>query len=166
MNPNKFKRPYIYTKQLQFLLKDKQLPVQKRKHTIQTAGSSESDEDSAPKNVWVPRKKIRIHKVEETSDDNGNDMADDYTNEANTAPEIETRTVPSERHGQFAFANVEVSTKNDSEDSDKMFLMSLLPHLRSIPEEFRLNVKLELMQVLRVANESTAKLKYPYSNLD
>lgn len=165
VNPFKFKRPYIYSKQLQFLLKDKKLPVQRKKTPIQVGSSESDDEDSRPKNVWVSKKRIKLQKAEEESDDD-NDVTDDYTFEANATTElIDTRNT-SDVHGQFAFANVDAQIRGDSEDSDRMFLMSLLPHLRSIPEEFRLNVKLELMQVLRVANESTAKLKYPSSSLD
>lgn len=160
VNSSKFKRPYLYSKQLQFLLKDKKLPDPRDK-VIKTALSSESDDGDttkdSKKNVWVRSKKLKTHKIEEESDDD-NQMPEDTT-EVNIT-DSDARNI-SEGHGQFAY--VDVAEKSDS---DKMFLMSLLPHMRSIPEEFKLNVKLELMQVLRVANESTAKLKYLPSCLD
>lgn len=106
--------------------------------------------------MWVPKKKIKIQRKEESDvEDNDNDSyAENYNFEvATTIESVETK--PSiVRAGEFAFANVE------SEDLDKMFLLSLLPHLKSIPEEFRLNAKMNLLQVLRVANDSTSTLKY------
>ncbi|CAF4871121.1 unnamed protein product [Pieris macdunnoughi] len=52
---------------------------------------------------------------------------------------------------EFAFANVEGPSKSDDDDPDRMFLLSLLPHIKAIPDEYRLNVKMDLMQVLRNA---------------
>ncbi|XP_030041099.1 uncharacterized protein LOC115456254 [Manduca sexta] len=160
LRPNRTRRPYIYAKQLQFLLRDQDLP---RKDEIED-GTTESDEETKVKKVWRSRKKLKLIKDEEqTSED---DVADvdtmvDVRDESNETMEI---NIPQNSHSkmsrsqtdEFAFASVD-SQKTDTDDPDRLFLLSLLPHMKSIPEEFRLNVKMELMQVLRNANYATSK---------
>ncbi|KAI5639655.1 BESS motif domain-containing protein [Phthorimaea operculella] len=104
-NPNRSKRPYLYSKQLHIVIKDEQ----------------SSEEDA----TYVDVEPF---------------MSD--TEKSATKPK------PVE---DFAFASVS-NIESAVEDCDKMFLLSLLPHLKSIPEENRLNAKMELLQVLRNAN--------------
>lgn len=159
-NPHKSKRPYLYSKQLQFLLKDQKLP-KRSPATSKEDGSVESaEEGDERKPRWKPRKKLKLSKHDDPSEDEDvfdiQDRSD--SDDFSSKPIISSiKGAPHYESGQFAFANVDAVLK-DSDDPDKMFLMSLLPHLKSIPEEFRLNAKMELMQVLQQANYSIAKL--------
>lgn len=161
-NPHKSKRPYLYSKQLQFLLKDNKLP----KRSSGPTKGEESEEDGAEeiKPRWKPRKKLKLSKHDDPSDEEeiifdgqDNDSDEFSATEPNTSSKG-TANNETSSHGQFAFANVDSFMKDNNDDPDKMFLMSLLPHLKSIPEEFRLNAKMELMQVLQQANHSISKL--------
>nr|XP_021182787.2 uncharacterized protein LOC110371035 [Helicoverpa armigera] len=160
-NPNRTKKPYIYCKHLQFLLKDQELP---RKEDEGTSDSSES-KPIKQKRVWRSKKKLKLVKDEESSEeDNDNtfdDTLDDSREYSMDAPETsrpaKQAKMSKSEVDEFAFANVDAHIKSDSDDPDKMFLLSLLPHLKTIPEEFRLNVKMELMQVLRTANYNTVR---------
>ncbi|XP_013200560.1 uncharacterized protein LOC106143112 [Amyelois transitella] len=152
-NPNKTKRPYIYSKQLQFLLKNQDMPA----NTNECSSGSDDDPRSRDRTVWKTKKRLKLSKTEHSSDednDNDNDNVEHQEMFMNYNNGDETNEVPVINHSkpeEFAFANVDVSLRND-EDPDKMFLLSLLPHIKSIPEEFRLNVKMEMMQVLNNAN--------------
>lgn len=90
-----------------------------------------------------------------SSDDDNDNIQEDSTSfnevEINVPPPAKGSRTSKQLFDEFAFANVD---QKSEEDTDKMFLLSLLPHLKSIPEEFRLNVKMELMQVLRQASFS------------
>lgn len=160
-NPNKGRRPYIYAKKLQFLLKNQELREVKKRNSENA--SSESEEDTKSK-VWKPRKKIKVIKYEDrTSDEDvveiGENDPQDQRDDSNDGTEANSMRTDSKTNKptteEFAFANVDVP-KYDNDDSDKMFLMSLLPHLKSVREELKINVKMELMQVLCNANYSAA----------
>ncbi|KAL4715141.1 hypothetical protein ACJJTC_012188 [Scirpophaga incertulas] len=150
-NPQRTRRPYIYTKQLQFLLKN------------QSVEDECSDGDGPKRKKWRQRRKMSIKKddassEEETRVSESNDDAEctvyvdgeeEYEVPKKTAKQNEPPTE------EFLFANVDAQqSKYDSDDPDRMFLLSLLPHLKSIPEDMRINVKMDLMQVLQNANIS------------
>lgn len=159
MRSNKTRRPYIYFKQLQFLLKEQELPLKEA-----TEHSSDSEEEVKAKKIWRPSKKLKLVKYEEetSDDDNGDvDNADEERDDSCdgveiNVPQIKRPKSNSTHTDEFAFASVDGQIKNDSDDPERLFLLSLLPHLKSIPEESKLNVKMELMQVLRNANYATA----------
>ncbi|CAH0726435.1 unnamed protein product, partial [Brenthis ino] len=145
-HPNRTKRPYLYSKQLQFLLKQQNIQ--------QDEASGESDNGRVKKKAWRPRKKLKLTK-ESSEDDNDVDYNDDSSNDGSEG--VPKQSVCNKFIDDFAFASVDSQSKSDQhDDPDKMFLLSLLPHLKSIPEDMRLNVKLDLMQVLRNANYHTA----------
>uniref|UniRef100_A0A2A4JID6 BESS domain-containing protein n=1 Tax=Heliothis virescens TaxID=7102 RepID=A0A2A4JID6_HELVI len=160
-NPNRTKKPYIYCRHLQFLLKDQELPHK------DDEGTSDSEESKPikKKRVWRSKKKLKLVKDEETSEednDNTFDVTPDDSREhsmdaAETSRPAKQAKVTKPEIDEFAFANVDAQIKSESDDPDKMFLLSLLPHLKTIPEEFRLNVKMELMQVLRNANYNSVR---------
>lgn len=168
VNP-KTKKPYVYCKQLQFLLKNRNL-LGKLKHHIQVESSEDSDNDK-PKTTWKKKKRLHITGPKDYDSDNTDDVitGDQSYNYEEIKPEAEMSASepiePIEQIDQFAFVDTqprnEVQPRNeykiDNEDTDKMFLLSLLPHLKSIPEQFRLNVKVELMNVLRTAYDNTRK---------
>lgn len=145
-------------------MKDQELP---RKDSLDL--SSESDEPVKPakptKKVWRKKQKLKLVKDEDesTEEDNSNtfDTQEDsreYSNDAlDTTLPPKIPKLSKTPVDEFAFASVDSQIKTEPEDCDKMFLLSLLPHLKTIPEEFRLNVKMELMQVLRNANYSTTQ---------
>ncbi|KAJ2944541.1 hypothetical protein O0L34_g3889 [Tuta absoluta] len=153
-NPNRSKRPYLYSKHLQFLLKN------------QIAGSdfggggtagASSGSDDAPiakkrkKKVWKNKKQHSIViKDEQSSEEEDASYAEvePFFSDAEKSATKTTKAVE-----DFAFASVS-SIDGGVDDCDKMFLLSLLPHLKSIPEENRLNAKMELLQVLRNANHN------------
>lgn len=90
------------------------------------------------------------------NDDNKSDGSNvDEENETKSPKKIKTNS--NSLVGEIAFANVDAHSFNESEDSDKLFLISLLPHLKSIPDEFKLNVKMDMMNVLRNANFNTSQ---------
>lgn len=134
--------------------------------------SSESDETEKQgkkvKKVWRKKQKLKLVKDEDESseDDNSHNFdtqedSRDYSNDGTDSirpSKVAKLSKPQNQLDEFAFANVDAQIK-ETEDPDKMFLLSLLPHLKTIPEEFRLNVKVELMQVLRNANYNTAQHK-------
>ncbi|XP_013181299.1 PREDICTED: uncharacterized protein LOC106127670 [Papilio xuthus] len=156
VNPNRHKRPYIYSKKLSFLLKEE---------PAQAGASTESEDGEKTSSVWRTRRKLKIKK--ESSDDNDDSETYGYNDDtkSNASNDVgddenETQTLPKKTKtnslvGEIAFANVDAQSFNESEDSDKLFLLSLLPHLKSIPEEFKLNVKMDMMNVLRNANFNT-----------
>ncbi|XP_050362236.1 uncharacterized protein LOC126781338 [Nymphalis io] len=149
-HPNRTRRPYLYSKQLQFLLK-------KQMEHPET-GSSESDDGRNKRRAWRPKKKLKLTK-ESSEEENENDNNDDYhLNEDISIDMPQKHNVISKSNviDEFAFANVDSQVRSDLEDPDKLFLLSLLPHFKSIPEEMRLNVKMDMMQVLRNANYHTA----------
>ncbi|XP_049871992.1 uncharacterized protein LOC126370913 [Pectinophora gossypiella] len=154
-NPNRTKRPYIYCKQLQFLLKNEST-AQETEGAVGGA-SSESDDGAKPrKQAWrSTKKRLQLVKDEEqtSEDDNDTDYQEPSVSYSNDEGDSLPLKIPrnSKTVDEFAFANVD-SKSVDLEDADKMFLLSLLPHLKSIPEELRLNAKMELLQVLRNAN--------------
>lgn len=165
-NPNRTKKPYIYCKQLQFLLKDQDLP---QKEEIELSSDTDDSGKRTKQSKWRKKQKLKLPKDDdESSEDNSNtvdtqDDSRDYSNDGMEAAPRPTKQpkiakVPVQLD-EFAFANVDAQIKIEPEDPDKMFLLSLMPHLKSIPEEFRLNVKMELMQVLRNANYNIAQHK-------
>lgn len=90
------------------------------------------------------------------NDDNKSDGSNvDEENETKSPKKIKTNS--NSLVGEIAFANVDAHSFSESEDSDKLFLISLLPHLKSIPDEFKLNVKMDMMNVLRNANFNTSQ---------
>ncbi|CAB3231391.1 unnamed protein product [Arctia plantaginis] len=166
-NPNRTKKPYIYTKQLQFLLKDQEMPRKEGPDLSSDSDQAEKNGKQAKK-VWRKKQKLRLVKDDdESSEDDSSHNFDtqedsrDYSNDGTDSirpPKIAKISIPQSQLDEFAFANVDAQVK-ETEDSDKMFLLSLLPHLKTVPEESRLNVKVELMQVLRNANYSAAQHK-------
>lgn len=167
-NPNRTRRPYIYTKQLQFLFKNTTPPPPQA-----DGGASSDSDDTARKSkskVWKFKKRLKLAKdsqesSEEDDDDNNdnNDNSDqneesrEYLNEETNFAEIPIKIRKISNTDDFAFANVDAQPKNDGEDPDKLFLLSLLPHLKAVPEESRLNVKMDLMQVLRNASYAASR---------
>lgn len=159
-NPNKTRRPYIYFKHLQFLLKSDSPVVTPANEVV----SSESDDQANQSKKWRFKRKLKLPKADETSDednDNGNfdnnDESRDYSNEGvdyEFPVKVAKVSKPSD---EFAFANVDAQLKNENDDPDRLFLLSLLPHLKAVPEESRLNVKMDLMQVLRNASYSVSR---------
>lgn len=159
-NPSRQRRPYIYMKQLSFLK-----PISSRSKPIELRSEEEfSHSEEEPSKV----KKRRRHKVvvkkerrrssacttdDETYLDLGNNKgsedSDDLGNQSNQNPNTSARNLIVQKSDNFAFANVDVP--NDSNDCDKLFLLSMLPYLKSIPDEYKLNVKMELMQVIQNA---------------
>lgn len=149
---------------MQFLLKDQDVPQKDEGD----AATSESDEDKPikkTKKVWRYKKKLKLVKDEETSDEDNDvtyealDDSRDY-NSIDTSETTRPAKLPKLNKPQideFAFANVDAQIKPESDDPDRMFLLSLLPHFKSVPDELRLNVKMELMQVLRNANYNTVR---------
>lgn len=126
----------------------------KQQNIQQDEVSGESDNGRVKKKAWRPRKKLKLTK-ESSEDDNDVDYNDDSSNDGSEG--VPKQSVCNKFIDDFAFASVDSQSKSDQhEDPDKMFLLSLLPHLKSIPEDMRLNVKLDLMQVLRNANYHTA----------
>ncbi|CAK1549651.1 unnamed protein product [Leptosia nina] len=134
-NPSRTRKPYVYCRHLEFLLK-------RRK----TKKDGENEQPEIPPRAWKTVRKIKLTRV--SSDEEQDFYYDDLPQEPS---EVEiTPTKPTDT--EFVFASVDGNNKPASEgndDSDKMFLLSLLPHLKAIPEENRLGVKMELMQVLR-----------------
>lgn len=148
-NPNRTKRPYVYSKHLQFLLNKSELAT-----TDQDKGASSESDDGKRQVYWSSRKKkMKLAKEEDPSSDDDNDNQEDSTSlnelEINVPLPAKLPRPSKQMFDEFAFANVD---QKNEEDTDKMFLLSLLPHLKAIPEEFRLNVKMDLMQVLRQAS--------------
>lgn len=129
-NPSRTNRPYIYLQNLQFLLKDKRIANRK-------PVSSDSDDD---KPISEKRRRTIKKEIDHESND---DMESDDADTSAKAGESE-----------FAFANTDVapSTSSEIDNSDKLFLMSLLPHLQTVPSRKKLDVKMELINVLRNAN--------------
>lgn len=121
-------------------------------------GDAESDSDEAQKSTWKRRKSLKLVKNEESSeDDNGGDnyleempVYYDYSEADGSQPTKIAKTSNSRGPEEFAFANVD-----SSDDCDRMFLLSLLPHLKAIPEEFRMDAKIELMQIIRNAKRKS-----------
>ncbi|KAH9635029.1 hypothetical protein HF086_004383, partial [Spodoptera exigua] len=162
-NPNRTKKPYIYSRQLQFLLKDQEELPRKE----DGGGTTESDDDRPikKKKVWRSKKKLKLVKEETSEDDNDNsvnfeaiDDSRDYTldtSETGRSAKVPKASKP--QVDEFAFASVDTQMKTESDDPDRMFLLSLLPHLKTIPEEFRLNVKMDMMHVLRNASYNSAR---------
>lgn len=130
--------------------------------------SSESDEPLAKKpkkhNMWRYKKKFKLTKDDDQStEDDENDNNDhgtsdnneelrEYSNDETNFPEVSLKVGKIPKPDEFVFANVDAQPKSEGEDPDKLFLISLLPHLKAVPEEARLNVKMDLMQVLRNAS--------------
>ncbi|XP_026757390.2 uncharacterized protein LOC113517059 [Galleria mellonella] len=159
-NPNRTRKPYIYYKQLQFLLKNQTQP-----QNNEGEASSESDEVLKPNRAatsWRCKKKLKIGKEEEQSSDDDNDNTEnqeesqDYSNDGVDVI-IPSKIPKMNKTDEFAFASVDAPSKNELDDPDRMFLLSLLPHLKTIPEELRLNAKMELMQVLQNANYTATR---------
>ncbi|CAH2066110.1 unnamed protein product, partial [Iphiclides podalirius] len=161
MNPNRSKRPYIYSKKLQFLLKNQD--------ASDNHGASTESDGEKKSSIWRTKRKLKINKDssdEDNDNDNDNfnfndDSKSNCSNEVADNNETRTPAKQPKLHSavavdEFAFANVDVQGANEPEDCDKLFLLSLLPHLKSIPEEHRLNVKMEMMHVLRNANFNTS----------
>ncbi|XP_045767712.1 uncharacterized protein LOC123869028 [Maniola jurtina] len=141
-HPNRTKRPYLYARQLQFLKLKMNNP-----ETSQEVASSDSEDGRRTKRVWKPKKRLRL--TRQSSDDD-NDDNDDYRSNDDAAIELPIKNTINKQIDEFAFASVDNNqSRCEPEDPDKLFLLSLLPHLKSIPEEYRLNVKMEMMQVLR-----------------
>lgn len=138
-----------------------------RKEDPDASSDSEESKTTKKKRVWKYKKRFKLVKNEETSeDDNSNnntfdvalDDSRDYSNDGiETTRPAKVAKISKPPIDEFAFASVDTQIKTDPDDCDKMFLLSLLPHLKTIPEEFRLNVKMELMQVLKNANYNTER---------
>ncbi|VVC97318.1 uncharacterized protein LOC126979940 [Leptidea sinapis] len=147
VNPNRSRRPYIYSRQLEFLLKRHTLPKRD--------GSSDSEDGAKRSHVidWKHKKKLRLSRP-------SSDEEDTYEDERQDDIEVEIPNLSNNSKPmvtEFAFANVDardvLSKPNlDGEEPEKMFLLSLLPHLKAIPEQYRLNVKMDIMQVIRNAS--------------
>ncbi|XP_063839278.1 uncharacterized protein LOC135088358 [Ostrinia nubilalis] len=156
--PNKTRRPYIYFKQLQFLLKSDTPAAQPNE-----GETSESDENSKQSKKWTFRKKLKLAKDAESSEDDNynldNEESRDYSNECAVEYEMPVQVAKiTQPADEFAFANVDAhGSKTDNDDPDRLFLLSLLPHLKAVPEENRLNAKMDLMQVLRNASYSVCR---------
>lgn len=157
--PSRSRRPYIYYKKLQFLLhsSDSTAPPAQ-------ADPESSDSDSAVKKKFSLRKTCSLTVRQDDSDEDNLDDNCDNNSANNSDVEDEVRSPPAkiskynQSVDQFAFANVDPVPKPDSDnDPDRLFLLSLLPHLKSVPEAIRLNVKMELMQVLQNANYSLVR---------
>ena len=134
---------------MQFLIKP-----EKKQRTDDVSGDSE--DTRVTRRVWKPRKKLKLTK-ESSAEDNDVTCNDDSASNDGSVDLPKHNVCNKEFIDDFAFASVDTPSKTDQQDdSDKMFLLSLLPHLKSIPESMRLNIKLELMQVLRNANYYTA----------
>ncbi|CAG9567473.1 unnamed protein product [Danaus chrysippus] len=149
-NPNKSKRPYLYSRQLQFLFKDS------KDTQNNEAGSSESEEGRT-KTVWKPTKKLSLKKEGFSEEYQAVKSIDNDDYRSNEEVSMEVPVKHSGGHGknateEFAFACVDTQNRTEQEDPDKLFLLSLLPHIKTIPEEMRLNVKMDIMQVLRNGN--------------
>ncbi|XP_059059401.1 uncharacterized protein LOC131852701 [Achroia grisella] len=159
-NPNRTRKPYIYFKHLQFLLKNQSIP-----ENNEGEASSESDEVLKPNRAtssWRCKRKLKIGKEEDQSSEDDNEEignheeSREYSND--DVDVLVTSKIPKiNKPDEFAFASVDTSTKTEPDDSDRLFLLSLLPHLKTIPEELRLNVKMELMQVLQNANYTATR---------
>ncbi|KAM3962749.1 uncharacterized protein ACR2FA_003132 [Aphomia sociella] len=158
-NPNRTRKPYIYYKHLQFLLKN-QIYSQN-----EGDGSSESDEVLKSKRAvtsWRCKKKLKIGKeAEQSSDDDNDDIGNheesrDYSNDA-VDLNIPSKVPKTSKPGEFVFASVDAPIKTEADDPERLFLLSLLPHLKTIPEEHRLGIKMELMQVLQNANYAATR---------
>lgn len=158
-NPARTRRPYLYCKQLQFLLKDQEMPPE---------ATATSDSDDGPRFTMKKRKiwKPKAHAAKDdegTTEEEENFDYDDVRSNNSNDDEI-TVDVPLPKSSknkppvdEFVFANVDLQPTKDGEDPDKLFFLSLLPHFKAIPEEFRLNVKMELMQVLQNAHYNTVR---------
>lgn len=152
-NPNRTKRPYVYCKHLQFLLNKSESGAGDQ----DGRGGASSESDDGKRQVsWSSRKKkMKLAKEEDLVSSDDDNLQEDSASltevEINIPPPAKIPRNSKPMFDEFAFANVDQKTE---EDTDKMFLLSLLPHLKAIPEEFRLNVKMELMQVLRQASFS------------
>ncbi|XP_041969012.1 uncharacterized protein LOC121725902 [Aricia agestis] len=150
-NPEKWKHPYAHSERLRFLAKC----VQHRGGKVPngTGGnSSESDEDKKPKVGFRAKAKIKLYR-ESDNDDDGMDtsgcVASDHVETVDAQPMANINPYGEE---SFAFANVESQPmRYEPDDPEKMFLLSLLPHLKNVPERSRLNVKMDMMQVLKNA---------------
>lgn len=122
-----------------------------------SSASDEEKERERNKKIWKTKKTLKLVKAEELSseseEDNYQEEFISYSND-NTEHEIPAKIPRTSKSEEFLFASVDRQDKVDGEDADKMFLLSLLPHLKSIPEAYRLNAKMDLMQVLRNANYS------------
>ncbi|XP_052747224.1 uncharacterized protein LOC112058525 [Bicyclus anynana] len=149
-HPNRTKRPYLYAKQLGFL------KLQKTDAQCQEVGSSDSDSGRRSKRVWKTKKRLKL--ARQSSDDDNDTADDDYSTVEDATNDSSAKNASGKHNSmvdEFAFANVDQS-RTESEDPDKLFLLSLLPHLKTIPDEFRLNVKMEMMQVLRNAQHQVS----------
>ena len=112
-------------------------------------------------------------KIEESDGEADNPMVEDYDmsgNEANTSkdyipavnssenyrvlpvrytkPACENSLAPFDNELQDMISNSGQKTIVDEEDYDKMFLLSLLPILRQIPEHKKLDVRIQMQQIL------------------
>lgn len=130
----------------------------KDNQALPTREDSSESEDGSKKITWRRRDKVSLNtQMTEPSDDDDNqnyaDNDDEYEVHVPTKNQsIQSQSKPPEDTA-FVFANVDtVPPKRDSDDPDKLFLLSLLPHLKSIPEGYRLSVKMELMKILQNAN--------------
>lgn len=159
------------------MLKDRDYPKKYYNRSGNPDVSSESEEPTNTKNVWRLRKRIKLAQAQEQTseeeqededstnfdsieDNDTRDFSIDGITASSSAIKVDrsveiNQEVP--KTDEFVFASVDTPSKTDNDDPDKLFLISLLPHLKSIPEEFKLNVKMELMQVLRNASYSTGK---------
>ncbi|XP_063358682.1 uncharacterized protein LOC134648135 [Cydia amplana] len=153
-NPSRTRRPYLYCKQLQFLLKDQDLPTE----------NATSDSEEGPKFKVKKRRKLwkqtAPREDEDTTEEEENFDEDNRSNNSDDDVAVEipvTKATKCKPPQEFVFANVDLQPVKEGEDPDKLFFLSLLPHFKAIPEEFRLNVKMELMQVLQNAHYNTAR---------
>lgn len=150
INNPRTKRPYIYMKQMSFLLKEQDVKILQKKR-VDDFGSDKKGLS------WVKKEKISLN-VQSSDDEDAQD--NDYeVYQPQSHHEVSLNEPMDQQDGatnsEFIFADVETETlsKNDTEEADKLFLLSLLPHLMAVPEKNKIVVKMNLMSVLQEAQE-------------
>ncbi|XP_041969000.1 uncharacterized protein LOC121725895 [Aricia agestis] len=152
--PKKYKQPYTHQERLQFLMKCVEYNKSLKKANGDETATSDSDEEKRLKIGWKSKKiKLSRDTQLDNSDTYNGDEFDTPSNNVETFEEEPQVTTDNEPYGEesFVFANVDSQPpmRYEPDDPDKMFLLSLLPHLKTIPDRHRLNVKIGMMQVLR-----------------
>ncbi|XP_047506912.1 uncharacterized protein LOC125050891 [Pieris napi] len=139
-NPRRTRKPYVYCRHLDFILKKKS-----------RSSRDNEAEEAAPKQCWKHLRKIKLTKMSSDEEEDDDDVDFFVEDDVQATNDVKVEPPPPKPITEFAFANVEGPSKSDDDDPDRMFLLSLLPHIKAIPDEYRLNVKMDLMQVLRNA---------------
>lgn len=167
------KRGYIYYKQLSFLRK----VVKPTKRSVDIS----ANEREALKNVLdaeevLPEADDPLEEIDYEQSKNLEEEFQESTDNYNTLPggiaEEDFSLPPSYSADTNHIYNGEFSKNRQSsflqpkgkKDCDTLFLMSLVGDLRRIPEEHKLEVKIELMQVLKKAKRKIVKKKASQQN--